>query len=284
MILIWELLKIELTYLQSGPYQVQSGPNLILIWPQSDLNLVPILSQFGHNLITIWSRSGCSTWQQSVYVDTHTSTTWPGHVSTTFVSYELCAGHSLWTLLMLWWEPWCIVGLTTVTVFWPVSQSTVSTNFNRQTSIGASCFCSTCTMSTRLVECRCTHPSTTALAAIPGKSAVQAVHSCLQMPPSTGTNVLEWTVHAGFHVSTLPGRSHLHSAAIGDLLVPPTRTKTIKQLVRMDFSHLVHPRGTSCLLTWRMEHSLWTVSRKNSKLFFSCEVAENFRDGSAIRK
>ena len=57
-----------------------------------------------------------------------------------------------------------------------------------------------------------------------------------------------------------------------------------KQLVRMDFSHLVHPHGTSCLLTWRMEHSLWTVSRKDSKLFFLCEVAENFRDGSAIRK
>ena len=61
----------------------------------------------------------------------------------------------------------------------------------RQTSIGASCFCSTCTTSTRLVECQCAHPSTTALAAIPGKSAVQAVHSCLQAPPSTGTSVLE---------------------------------------------------------------------------------------------
>ena len=31
----------------------------------------------------------------------------------------------------------------------------------------------------------------TALAAIPGKSAVQAVHSCLQVPPSNGTCVLE---------------------------------------------------------------------------------------------
>ena len=57
-----------------------------------------------------------------------------------------------------------------------------------------------------------------------------------------------------------------------------------KQLVRMDFSHLVHPHWTSCLLTWRMDHSLWTVSRKDSKRFFLCEVAENFRDGSAIRK
>ena len=28
-------------------------------------------------------------------------------------------------------------------------------------------------------------------------------------------------------VSMHPGRSHLRSAAIGDLLVPPTRTKTI---------------------------------------------------------
>ena len=62
-------------------------------------------------------------------------------------------------------------------MFWPVSQSTVSTNFNR-------CFCSTCTTSTRLVECQCAHPSTTALAAILGKSAVQAVHSCLhQLAP-----------------------------------------------------------------------------------------------------
>ena len=57
-----------------------------------------------------------------------------------------------------------------------------------------------------------------------------------------------------------------------------------KQLVCMDFSHLVHLHWTSCLPTWRMEHSLWTVSRKDSKLFFLCEVAENFRDGSAIRK
>ena len=61
------------------------------------------------------------------------------------------------------------------------------------------CFCSTCTTSARLVECQCTHPSTTALAAIPGKSAVQAVHSCLQVPPSTGTSVLEGTVRASFH-------------------------------------------------------------------------------------
>ena len=31
-------------------------------------------------------------------------------------------------------------------------------------------------------------------------------------------------------------------------------------------------------------NTVWTVSRKDSKLFFLCEVAENFRGGSAIRK
>ena len=59
-------------------------------------------------------------------------------------------------------------------------------------------------------------------------------------------------------VSTHPGRSHLCSAAIGDLLVPPTRTKTI---------------GLSL-----------NYFKERLKTFFLCEVAENFRDGSAIRK
>ena len=40
-----------------------------------------------------------------------------------------------------------------------------------------------------------------------------------------------------------------------------------KQLVRMDFSHLVHPRGTSCLLTWRMEHSLLNCFKERLKTF-----------------
>ena len=134
---------------------------------------------------------------------------------------------------------------------------------------GASCFCSTCTASTRLVECQCAHPSTTALAAIPGKSAVQAVHSCVQVPPSTGASVI-WVNCVCLFPCTL-GRSHLEepSCHCRDLLVPSTSEQ--KQLVRMDFSHLVHPHGTELPTDMKpMEHSLWTVSMEKRQNFSFC--------------
>ena len=82
-------------------------------------------------------------------------------------------------------------------------------------------------------------------------------------------------------VSMHPGRSHLRSAAIGDLLVPPTRTKTIGP-------HGFSSSGPSAWNKLPTDMKDGTLSlncfKERLKTFFVCEVAENFRDGSAMRK
>ena len=120
---------------------------------------------------------------------------------------------------------WCTVGLTTVTVFWPVSQSTVLTNFNWCLVLLLDLFCiyQAGRMSVRSSVDKCTGCH----------SRKECNSSCAVFSTSAFINWHQFTWgELCMPVSTHPGRSHLHSAAIGDLLVPTIRPTTVAKNFR----------------------------------------------------